>query len=202
MLAEQPVGLPRSEAQIVGGDLEQFVVEQQSADVELGMAPRSCGDHQLRGLTIDEATELGFSERRCDHVEVVDDQRDPLAGPVLDAGREGRDRRAVELDADRPADDPSDLGKTSVRRGLEQISGAPSDRRCPSAKWRKRRGLAGAGGRDDEGQAKLPQLVDERVDALAREGAARSTTRAPGSRRDSHRRPFSLRDLGPGPQRS
>ncbi len=89
MIAEQPVRLPGAEAQIVGSDLEQFVVEHQTTDVELGMAPRPCGDHQLRRMPVDETAELRFGERRCDHMEVVDQQRDTFTGPRFDTGGQG-----------------------------------------------------------------------------------------------------------------
>ena len=133
MITEQPIGLPRSKAQIVGGDLEQLVVEQQPADVELGMAACAGGDHQLRRLPVDQATELGFGERRGDHVEVVDDQRDALARPRVDSGGERRRRRAVELHTDGLADNAGDLGEATVGRDLQQIGRAPRDRRGRAA---------------------------------------------------------------------
>ena len=65
-------------------------------------------------LPIDQPAELGLGERRGDDMKIVDDKRDALAGPCVDAGGKRCGRRSIELDTDRLADDAGDLGKTSV----------------------------------------------------------------------------------------
>ena len=104
-------------------------------------------------------------------MQIIENQCDSFTGPRIDAGREGRRRGAVKLEADCLSDDPSDLGEAAVGRYLELVGRAPRNRRRPRSELLQSCGLSRPGRGNDERQAIRPQLVDQRVDALARKGS-------------------------------
>ena len=153
-VAEQPLDLPRPEAEVVALDLEEVARDAQARQVEVRPDARRGEDPEPRRRVVDQPAEHRLRGRALERVQVVDDQRRRPAGPRLQ--RPGRILHVVP--ARRQA------GQRGTEGGLEMAEHpdrvvVPRLRPVPGhgqpgrgGESGEERRLAGARRRDDEGQ--------------------------------------------------
>jgi hypothetical protein len=171
-VAEEPLHLPRSEPEVVALDLEEVAGDVEARQVEIRMDARPGENPQPRRGVVDETAQRSLGRGSFQGVQVIDDERCRTAGPLLQ-----RARRVLDI-----APAGRQPGQRGPKCGLEVAQHAerivvpgfgaiPGNRQSRRGRESRQQGcLAGAGGRDNEGEpVPLDRGRELRFEALARQ---------------------------------